>query len=472
MTHEPTTYDTVAYPEFVHRSVHPERMAVAARLAGLDPVPLAEARVLEIGGGSSLGLIAFAATHPGSTCRGFDLAPSAIARGQALAGDDLPNLTLEVGDIMTAREHYAAGSFDYVIAHGVYAWVPAPVREALMALIGHVLSARGVAFVSYNAMPGGHVRMILREATLHAIEGIEGPAERTQAAAAYLKSYAEPVPNDDPLLVALRVHAAKTIDKSPAVLFHDELGECFAPQSLTEVVRAAEAQGLRFLTDAGRTRGFDGFLTEGDDGGDDPHEHVLRVAQARDYREMCFFRATLLVRNTAGVDRRLDAARIADMWLTAEFTALADGQFQRDGDRMTVTDPQLALALAGLSAIRPGRRRVSDLAATASQREAVLALYPDWLANFHLAPAPFVMTPGERPETGKLIRGMLARGEPRVVSLDSVYMVIEQPALRALLIAADGTRSLEELKAMDHGIPADEIEDVLNAAAGKCLLVA
>ena len=59
---EPTPYDTVTYPSIVHPPTHPERLAVAARLAGLDPVPMNAARVLEIGGGTCLGLIAFAAT--------------------------------------------------------------------------------------------------------------------------------------------------------------------------------------------------------------------------------------------------------------------------------------------------------------------------------------------------------------------------------------------------------------------------
>lgn len=465
-----TPYDTVAYPTVVHSSVQPERLAVAAKLAGLDPVSMDQARVLEIGGGSCFGLIAFAAANPGSSCHGFDLAATAIARGQELAGDNVPNVTLAVADIMTAHEHYPAGSFDYVIAHGVYAWVPEPVRRALLELVAHVLSERGVALVSYNAMPGGHIRLILRETLLHAVVGIDDPQERIAQAYAFLEAYAQPQEDDEPMQVGLRKQADSMAKRPPSVLFHDEMGECFAPQSLTEVVHAAKDLGLKFLNDAGRNRNFDGFLTL--DAGDvaDPDAEVLRVAQARDYRELCFFRATLLVRETAPVDRRVESARIEGMWISAQFEALPDGEFKKGQDRFAISDPQLALALAGLAAIAPARRPVREIATNDDQRQALLGLYREWYAMLHLGPAGFALSPGDRPETGAWTRSMLLREERDVVSLNYTQMHIDQPELRALLIAADGTRSLAELAAMDHGIAADQTEAALHSAARKGLL--
>ena len=54
------------------------------------------------------------------------------------------------------------GQFDYIIAHGVYSWVPAAVGQALLELCGRQLIENGMAIVSYNAYPGCHLRQMVR----------------------------------------------------------------------------------------------------------------------------------------------------------------------------------------------------------------------------------------------------------------------------------------------------------------------
>lgn len=470
-----TAYDRVAYPTVIHHPLHPERMAIAAHLAGLSPVPMAEARVLDIGGGTCLTLTAFAAQYPTAQAHGFDLAASAIARGQELAGPECANVHLVVEDIVAARQRYAAGSFDYVIAHGIYAWVPEPVREALLALIDHVLSDRGVALVSYNAMPGGYVRLMMRDMLLYAVDGITDPDERVATAYAFLRSYAEDETKpDDPLLTGLRKHAESMAARSPAVVFHDELGDTYAPQAISQFVADAGRHCLKFLTDAGRNRGFDGFLTmdDRDTAEADADSHVLRAAQSRDYLQLCFFRATLLVRDTAPVCRRIDRAAIDRLWASAQLKPLGDGEFEHGEDRFAISDPELASALESLAAAWPARRPVAELLTNDEQRDAMLELYRRWYVTLHLDRPPFVLEPGDRPTTAPWIRGMLARGEVEIVSLALRMMRIDQPDLRALLMTADGTRTLEELVSGDHGMAGDQVPGALAAAAARALLVA
>src|ERR1019366_4359784 len=71
---------------------------------------------------------------------------------QEIATLGLANIRLEHRDILDAGPEL--GTFDYVIAHGLYSWVPEPVRDKLLALAQAVLAPHGVAFVSYNALPG------------------------------------------------------------------------------------------------------------------------------------------------------------------------------------------------------------------------------------------------------------------------------------------------------------------------------
>ncbi|WP_420382738.1 methyltransferase domain-containing protein [Novosphingobium sp.] len=467
-----TPYDNVAYPSAVHAITHPERLGVAARLAGLHPATMNRARVLEIGGGDCLGLIAFAAAYPDSVCHGFDLAPSTIARGRVIAGAACPNVTLAVADIMTAHEVYAPASFDYVIAHGVYAWVPAPVRAALMTLIAHVLAPHGVALVSYNALPGGHIRQMLREMVLHMVDGITDPEERIGQARAFLKAYARPRDDDDPLQAGLRLQAASMAERPPTVLIHDEMGDCFAPQSLSQVVDAANRAGLRFLTDGGRDRLLHGFLDHGAGPSDDPDRDVLAAAQVYDYANLTFFRSTLLVRADAPIDRRLDPARLDGLWASAAFNALGGKEFSAGDDQFTIDDPDFAGRMRDLAEVAPARLPVSDLATSPEQAMALIDLVREWYAHLHFGPAPYAIAPGERPCTSALVRQTLARGEDLVVTLAHRMLHIDKPALAALLLAADGTRSIEEICAMSHGIASAEVRPALAKAGGLGLLIA
>ena len=127
----PTPYDEVTYPGWPFPQAQPDRLATLARLFGMAPADPANCRVLELGCGDGGNAMAVACSWPGSRVVGVDLAPGAIARGRALAAEaGIANVDLRVGDI--ARLPADLGEFDYVVAHGVYSWVPEPVRAALL----------------------------------------------------------------------------------------------------------------------------------------------------------------------------------------------------------------------------------------------------------------------------------------------------------------------------------------------------
>ena len=154
-----------------------------AALHGLPSPDPATARVLEIGCGAGGNLIAMAVATPGIRALGIDLAAAPIAEGRAaIEAVGIDNVELRQGDVCDLRDGQL-GEFDYVIAHGVYAWVPEPVRDALLAAIHSHLAADGLAYVSYNANPGGYMRRALREAGLwyagDAAAGVE-QAERAR----------------------------------------------------------------------------------------------------------------------------------------------------------------------------------------------------------------------------------------------------------------------------------------------------
>jgi SAM-dependent methyltransferase len=135
------------------RQTHPDRLAAMARLFGMRPAPVTACRVLELGCGSGANLIPQAYYLPESRFTGIDMAAEPIAVARAMAGDlGLSNIDLRVADLRDLGTE--VGEFDYIFAHGLYSWIPADVRDRLLAVCSERLAPQGVAFVSYNVYPG------------------------------------------------------------------------------------------------------------------------------------------------------------------------------------------------------------------------------------------------------------------------------------------------------------------------------
>src|ERR1700754_855638 len=145
----------------------PGRLAAIAYLFGLSPPDVSRARVLEIGCAAGNNLIPFAAWHPQAEVVGVDLSQVQIDQGrrrvQALG---LSNLTLVQGDVATLELAALGGSFDFIICHGVYSWVPESVQDAILSAFDSMLAPRGIAYVSYNVYPGWKAKEIVRDAML------------------------------------------------------------------------------------------------------------------------------------------------------------------------------------------------------------------------------------------------------------------------------------------------------------------
>ena len=119
-------YDAVLYPTRAFIQTHPDRLATLAALFGLAAPPPAACSVLELGCGAGGNLLPMAVALPGSTFVGIDTSRRAIERAQATTARlGLTNISFEE---ISIEDYEPAGSVDYVIAHGVFSWVPEPVR--------------------------------------------------------------------------------------------------------------------------------------------------------------------------------------------------------------------------------------------------------------------------------------------------------------------------------------------------------
>src|SRR5688572_1513027 len=123
-----TSYDEVPYSSYPYPQSHPNRLAVIATLFGMAPADVEKCRVLELGCASGGNLIPLAVEFPGSSFIGVDLSSRQIEEGvKTVKALNPTNIELRAASITDVEPSW--GTFDYIICHGVYSWVPPAVRE-------------------------------------------------------------------------------------------------------------------------------------------------------------------------------------------------------------------------------------------------------------------------------------------------------------------------------------------------------
>ena len=98
---------------------------------------------------------------PDAQFLGVDIASQLIRQGnQRIQSSNLHNIQLRTADLASTGAEL--GEFDYIVCHGIYSWVPDFVRKSILALCRACLAPEGVAYISYNAYPGFHMRAMAR----------------------------------------------------------------------------------------------------------------------------------------------------------------------------------------------------------------------------------------------------------------------------------------------------------------------
>lgn len=444
-------YDAVDYECTAYPQSHPDRLRTVARMFGVDAPPVATARVLEVGCGDGSNLIPVADAYPQATFVGCDLAPRAIDAGNALiAAAGLRNVELRCQDLRELPP--SLGEFDYVIAHGFYSWVPAPVRDALMQLLASRMSANGVAFISYNTHPGNRIRQMGYDAmnwhtrnSLDAIEKLRASRELLRMMA--MPSAAQWKPDD-----AVRAEFSERADFSDSALFHDDLAQPNDPCYFHEFAAHAQRHGLAYLADT------DIRMMSGAGLAADVRKFVLSFGRLEreqyiDFMRLRRFRQSLLTRGKSSSDFSLIPARILDMQIGAASTLMRsmDRAVQAGNPRESVVKASTAAGnamLLWLAGLFPRTVSAADVAqwraASASDdtRPLEIALteaYVSGSIDLFSQPVAVVAEASERPRASRIAR-LQARSRPRVVSLRHESVNLNDPFAYRLLPLLDGTK--------------------------------
>ena len=243
-------YDNTPYTSNSFPQSAPGKLAAIAHLFGLPAPGVAHARVLEIGCAAGGNLLPFAAAHPRARVVGIDLSQVQIDEGRAQArAVGVDNLELLAGDVARV-DLTALGEFDFVIAHGVYSWVPPEVQDALLAAVRSTLAPDGIAYVSYNTYPGWKSKETLRDAMLLASGAQTTPQDKAREARAMADFLEAAAPADSVLAKVVAVAKDHALGFADSYLLHDELATFNAPCYFYEMVGRAGAHGLTYLAEA------------------------------------------------------------------------------------------------------------------------------------------------------------------------------------------------------------------------------
>ncbi len=455
------SYDAFPYESHAISHSDPDSLATMATLFGMRPAAVASCRVLELGCAGAGNLVAMALPLPGARFLGIDASPRQIEEGRVLAREmGVENVELLAADFRDLPSDLP--EFDYIVCHGVYSWVSPAVQTKILEVLARHLAPQGVAFLSYNTYPGGHLRLMAREMMRFHVRHLTDPSESTAQAKALLQmlrrlAHLRPGPYEK-ILEYLGEHLEKEPDW---FVFHEYLEEHNQPTYFSELVERAAGHGLEYLAPA-RFIPWEHRLP--------PEASDIRRIADRIVREqyldfLCnrMFRRTLFCRSGSGIAHEPLPETLAGL-LAVGRARPVDPDLDVRSDREEVfrsraeeefrtSRPLFKATLAVLADEAPRAIPMAELASMVASRlegardveaglqelsRALLGLLLSNAVVLRTSPGAFVPAAGERAVASPLARRQAARGGPAVNLRHETLTLTDLQAV--LLPLLDGSR--------------------------------
>lgn len=313
-------YDDVPYPSYPIRRSHPDQLYTLAKLFSVDAKHPGEARVLEVGCASGGNLLPMAEQLPGSTFLGIDFSRVQIEQAKKFRDElHFGNCEFLCADI-AAIDPAQLGTFDYIIAHGVYSWVPEHVRSAMMRLFRQCLEPNGVAFNSFNTYPGWHFRGMIRDMMRYHVQQFQKPEVQIRQARALLQFLTESVKQETAYGKLLSQELDRISKQSDGYLFHEHLEAHNEPVYFHHFAENLTQAGLQYLGDAEISTMWIGNF------GEEIAETLKRISpdvnqqeQYADFLRNRMFRQALICQSEVAIDRSLSPEKLKGVMIAGNF---------------------------------------------------------------------------------------------------------------------------------------------------------
>jgi methyltransferase-like protein/SAM-dependent methyltransferase len=468
----PTSYDELPYASHPVQHAHPDNLWCKAFLHGLQSPDVSTSRVLELGCGTGGNLISLAQILPGGTFVGLDSAGRQIALGQAVI-DTLGLKNIDLRTLSLAEVDANLGEFDYILCHGVYSWVPQADQDRILAIIRQHLAPRGVAFVSYNTLPGWHLRGLIRDILSYHVRGRGEPAAKVQRARAYLDFLVSATPEQESVYARLLRQEADLLRRTPdTYVFHEHLETVNQPLYFHEFAERIAGHSLQFLCEARSHAQATNFTPELCAQLDSLARDRLEYEQQIDILCNGTFRRSLLCHSEVAVASQPSAMALRELRLATrarpvsgspDLKSDAPEEFRGpDKESITTTHPLIKASLVCLAEQRPrsvpfnellekayaklgqSPNAVQSLQDTDLLAAALLRCHECDLIEVFGTEAAFALAPSERPVASPLARLQASQGEP-VTSLRHRIVDLSQFDI-FVLSQLDGSRNEADLR--------------------------
>ena len=127
--------------------------------------------------------------------------------------------------------------------------MPEQVRDAILRVCKQRLAPDGIAYVSYNVLPGWRVSQVIRDSLLILVEGAP-TADRAKLSRDFLNFIAEHAPANGPYSDILRQKASAFGSLKDDYITHEHLESTNEPCTFTKFARDVANKGLAYLGEA------------------------------------------------------------------------------------------------------------------------------------------------------------------------------------------------------------------------------
>lgn len=471
---EPFSYDRLPYPSKFFVQTSPDRLATNAAVFGMEPVPVETCRVLELGCGNGSNLLAQAYLLPNAVFVGIDLSSVHIDAARKAADElGLSNIEFRQADVTEmSRKEY--GGFDYIVAHGLFSWVPDPVRSRVLALNRELLNENGVGYISYSAFPGAHYRQMVQRILRHHTRRITDPKEKVEKALGLLNFLVENTSDRGVYRSILETELLRHRKHDISDIFHDDLSETNQAFYFHEFAALLGSAGLQFLGEAELHAIGTYSLTPAVRSFVESFEDVLEREQYLDLVRGRIFRQTLFVHKEVVLQREIAPGLIDRFRISSSLRPTASKpdlvserilKFSGTGNAGIEIDQPLvkavfkyladkwALAVPFPDLIEEGKKLLVSQGSEIDDWEPQVDITRSILMQIALASnmvelhlhQPIAVTKlSRKPKVGRLARFQM-KGANNILTGLNLDMKIEDAVSRQLLQLMDGTRTRNAL---------------------------
>jgi methyltransferase-like protein/ubiquinone/menaquinone biosynthesis C-methylase UbiE len=300
------TYDNMPYESYPYPQSSPDHLRTVATLFGMKAPALENARVLELGCAAGGNLVPFAFKYPKAEVIGVDLSKVQIEDGiKNIKNFGIKNLTLKHMSITDIDE--SMGKFDYIISHGVFSWIPREVEEKMLEICGKMLTDNGVAYISYNTLPGWNMVRTIRDMMIYHSSGFQSDKDKVSQARLLLEFIKDSTEGSKtPYSEFLRNEAQLLSNQSDAYLRHDHLETVNNQFYFNDFMKIAQANNLQYLGDASVASMYLGNLPQKAREKLSEITDIVRSEQYVDFITNRRFRSTILCKNNVAINRSLN----------------------------------------------------------------------------------------------------------------------------------------------------------------------